>query len=1849
MKASLNHIFRTIWSDALNTWVAVSELTSAKGKRSGSCVLSAAALADNESSSGNFAKRNRRLRCKPIAIALACCFSLSAQANPIGAQVVNGTVNINQSGNLLTVTNTPNAIINWQGFSIGSGETTNFIQQSASSSILNRVIGPDPSALLGTLTSNGRVFLINPAGIMVGQGAIINVGGLVTSTLNLSDTDFIAGKLNFGPNLNAGSVQNYGNITTPEGGTVYLVAPQVTNNGIINTPKGETILAAGNTVQLIDTSTPGVSAQVTGSNNTATNLGQILAESGSIGIVGAVAKNSGTLNASSIVSQGGRILLKASQDAYVQGQGNIQATGTTGGSIQVLGNRVAITDNATLDASGTNGGGTVLVGGDFHGANPAIQNATQTYVGPNTLIKADAIQNGNGGNVAVWSNNYTQFYGNISARGGAQSGDGGFVETSGKQTLAFAGLVNTTAAHGKTGTLLLDPSTIEILAGDLVTYNGTDLLSGGIWNSGSDTGAGQIGDGVITTTLASNNLELQATGLITVDAGVSIDFAGAGKNLTLTSTTGGITFLGGTFLNGGTSSLLLNFVTTLDISANPIFTNIGTVTATGGGTGTIAGPTAIANTWAISSANSGSLTNTSGVVGFSGVNSLTAGSSGDTFNFTGTGSVAMVTGAGGTDVLDYSGYGSNVTVNLSGANAGTTTTITSGFSGVSTITGNAAKNNTMGGSGQTYALDAVTADAGSSNGVTWTAFQNISDATGTVSFGNAGGLSGTAAAQVLDYSGYGSNVTVGLTGANAGTATATGGFSGVSTITGNAAKSNTMGGSGQTYALDAVTADAGSSNGVTWTAFQNISDATGTVSFGNAGGLSGTAAAQVLDYSGYGSNVTVGLTGANAGTATATGGFSGVSTITGNAAKSNTMGGSGQTYALDAVTADAGSSNGVTWTAFQNISDATGTVSFGNAGGLSGTAAAQVLDYSGYGSNVTVGLTGANAGTATATGGFSGVSTITGNAAKSNTMGGSGQTYALDAVTADAGSSNGVTWTAFQNISDATGTVSFGNAGGLSGTAAAQVLDYSGYGSNVTVGLTGANAGTATATGGFSGVSTITGNAAKNNTMGGSGQTYALDAVTADAGSSNGVTWTAFQNISDATGTVSFGNAGGLSGTAAAQVLDYSGYGSNVTVGLTGANAGTATATGGFSGVSTITGNAAKSNTMGGSGQTYALDAVTADAGSSNGVTWTAFQNISDATGTVSFGNAGGLSGTAAAQVSGLLGLWQQRDGGSDRRERGHSHGDWRLQRREHDHGQRGQEQHDGRKRPDLRAGCRDGGCGQFERRDLDGVPEHQRRDGNGELRQRGRAERDGSGAGSGLLGLWQQRDGGSDRRERGHSHGDWRLQRREHDHGQRGQEQHDGRKRPDLRAGCRDGGCGQFERRDLDGVPEHQRRDGNGELRQRGRAERDGSGAGSGLLGLWQQRDGGSDRRERGHSHGDWRLQRREHDHGQRGQEQHDGRKRPDLRAGCRDGGCGQFERRDLDGVPEHQRRDGNGELRQRGRAERDGSGAGSGLLGLWQQRDGGSDRRERGHSHGDWRLQRREHDHGQRGQEQHDGRKRPDLRAGCRDGGCGQFERRDLDGVPEHQRRDGNGELRQRGRAERDGSGAGSGLLGLWQQRDGGSDRRERGHSHGDWRLQRREHDHGQRGQEQHDGRKRPDLRAGCRDGGCGQFERRDLDGVPEHQRRDGNGELRQRGRAERDGSGAGSGLLGLWQQRDGGSDRRERGHSHGDWRLQRREHDHGQRGQEQHDGRKRPDLRAGCRDGGCGQFERRDLDGVPEHQRRDGHGELRQRGRAERERDGGHAELQQLWQPSVDQPANDHRHRHHGNLQRNRSGRW
>lgn len=545
---------------------------------------------------------------RPMCAAVLLAFSVNASANPNGGTVVNGSASFNTNGNTLTVTNTPGTIINWQGFSINSNEITHFAQQSASSAVLNRVITSNPSVILGTLSSNGRVFLVNPGGIVFGAGSTVNVAGMVATSLNLSDADFLAGRGNFTLTPGAQAVSNAGNITAQSGGEIYLIAPNVENSGVITAPNGEILLAAGHEVQLVNTLDPNLRVNITAPAGDATNIGQLVASAGRLGLFGTVVKNTGTVSAGSATLQGGKIVFRSSQRTEVSG--TVTATGDTGGSIHALSNNeVRIGAVARIDASGNNGGGTILIGGDAHGGNANVQNAQSTTVDASATIKANAIQNGDGGKVVVWANGATEFSGHISARGGAVGGDGGWVEVSGKQWLAYSGLVDTTAINGLTGDLLLDPASITISSlatsagytwdGVLNAYTnatgtpsnlnvGTLVVQLGLSNVTVDTTAALAGVGDITVLdsiiwNSANSLTLNAvgTGSITVNAldslasplqianggagGISLisaqnivvngDLSTVGGNVLLNANTAG---LGGAIVMGTGSSILSN-------------------------------------------------------------------------------------------------------------------------------------------------------------------------------------------------------------------------------------------------------------------------------------------------------------------------------------------------------------------------------------------------------------------------------------------------------------------------------------------------------------------------------------------------------------------------------------------------------------------------------------------------------------------------------------------------------------------------------------------------------------------------------------------------------------------------------------------------------------------------------------------------------------------------------------------------------------------------------------------------------------------------------------------------------------------------------------------------------------------------------------------------------------------------------------------------------------------------------------------------------------------------------------------------------------------------------------------
>ena len=450
---------------------------------------------------------------------LTLCMSSAAHANPSGATVAHGTVSFNQPNvSTLNITNTPGAIVNWQQFGIAQGELTRFIQQSASSAILNRVTGQEPSQILGQLQSNGRVFLINPNGVIFGQNAVIDTAGMIASTLNLSDDNFLNGHLHFEDLANNASILNQGFIHTSNAGEVVLVAPTVQNEGVIDVEDGHLVLAAGQSVTISSLNYDNIEFEVQAPANKVVNIGDMLSDGGSIGVFAGSIHNSGTISANAIkVNDAGEIVLVAQGDNVQQG-GTVTASSETGqgGHIEILGERVGLFGETTVDASGASGGGEVLVGGDYQGGG-ITQTATTTQVSDTASIHADATEAGDGGKVIVWADDFTLFYGEATAHAGFMLGDGGFIEISGKQNLGFNGIADASAPQGRTGSVLFDPLNIFVADGGMVTVPPSGIIK---FTDSPGLTLSIDADSITAITNNFNDVRLEATNDITINENI---------------------------------------------------------------------------------------------------------------------------------------------------------------------------------------------------------------------------------------------------------------------------------------------------------------------------------------------------------------------------------------------------------------------------------------------------------------------------------------------------------------------------------------------------------------------------------------------------------------------------------------------------------------------------------------------------------------------------------------------------------------------------------------------------------------------------------------------------------------------------------------------------------------------------------------------------------------------------------------------------------------------------------------------------------------------------------------------------------------------------------------------------------------------------------------------------------------------------------------------------------------------------------------------------------------------------------------------------------------------------------
>lgn len=522
------------------------------------------------------------LRClSSTALATIVAVPAAFADGPTGERLVSGTATVSRPDGRSTVIDqsTSQAIIDWRRFGISEDHAVTFNQPGRDAVILNRVTGGEPSSILGSMSANGTVMLVNPDGILFGPQARIDVGGLVATTHDITNEDFLARRYMFGISGNpSASIVNEGNISVKDAGVAAFVAPGVRNSGVISARLGKVGLAAGNgftldlygdeliKLRVDDEIISQVIDLATGQPVTALvdNQGTISADGGSVALTAATARlavdrvinNDGVIEARTVESRNGRIVLGAQTTATktqqsppqtVRVSGRMDASGRdsgqTGGNIRILGEVLGLT-RAQIDASGNAGGGVVLIGGDTMGGNPdeallarygiptsseTVPTAHSLHIDGTTTITASAISGGNGGKIIAWSDDTTDVQGALRARGGAASGDGGFIETSGVNALRFAEMdVDASAPHGRGGLLLLDPEYSVIGRGE------ANVLQAGL-NRGENVvnraNTITVAADILKTSGGDATLELLGNDGVTINNGVTIGSSSGRLNL----------------------------------------------------------------------------------------------------------------------------------------------------------------------------------------------------------------------------------------------------------------------------------------------------------------------------------------------------------------------------------------------------------------------------------------------------------------------------------------------------------------------------------------------------------------------------------------------------------------------------------------------------------------------------------------------------------------------------------------------------------------------------------------------------------------------------------------------------------------------------------------------------------------------------------------------------------------------------------------------------------------------------------------------------------------------------------------------------------------------------------------------------------------------------------------------------------------------------------------------------------------------------------------------------------------------------------------------------------------------
>ena len=476
---------------------------------------------------------HRRVVALAAAVQIVFCQATPLLALPQNERVASGEVSFSRHGDTMTVLQTSRkAIVNYDGFDIGAPETVQFIQPDSSAAILNRVTGDQVSVIAGVLLANGNVYLINPNGILFTSSATISVASLFASALDISDSDFSAGRLLFSGS--SGSVVNRGEITAVD--RACLFGSMVENSGTIRA--GNVLMSAASRSVEIDNVAGGsvrliVDDQAVGRDTTTQASDQInpiddkeASPTRHTAVRDDIQPSTDSFTPSETVRIPANAEAAIAQGAATAGMvingGTVSVSGLSGGNVMMSGNQVGQFGVVHADGSAGDGGRVTLIAADT------------VALGETSLTTANAGANGNGGTVTVFSPDTTLFRkdARIEAKGGSVAGDGGFIEVSGLGHVEIFGSADASAPQGNAGTFLIDPSNVTLAN---VPGTGSWSPSGGPpytqFNPDSDTAIANIA--ILLQSLKLNNVTITTmngsgtqAGNITVADSIDLDGTG---------------------------------------------------------------------------------------------------------------------------------------------------------------------------------------------------------------------------------------------------------------------------------------------------------------------------------------------------------------------------------------------------------------------------------------------------------------------------------------------------------------------------------------------------------------------------------------------------------------------------------------------------------------------------------------------------------------------------------------------------------------------------------------------------------------------------------------------------------------------------------------------------------------------------------------------------------------------------------------------------------------------------------------------------------------------------------------------------------------------------------------------------------------------------------------------------------------------------------------------------------------------------------------------------------------------------------------------------------------------------